>query len=137
MSEKTDLNEMKTIPDFYGENVFSLKVMRNYLSEAAYKTLSTTIRTGDTLDPNIADEVADAMKTWAVSKGATHFTHWFQPLTGTTAEKQKKLCLICASLLMRLKGLFRQINGRYRLMLKCCLCCRIEPFLAPACAGAK
>jgi len=87
MSEKTDLNEMKTIPDFYGENVFSLKVMRNYLSEAAYKTLSTTIRTGDTLDPNIADEVADAMKTWAVSKGATHFTHWFQPLTGTTAEK--------------------------------------------------
>ena len=81
-------NQMRpTVPDFYGENVFSLKVMRNYLSENAYKSLSTTIKTGGTLDPDIADEVADAMKTWAISKGATHFTHWFQPLTGTTAEK--------------------------------------------------
>ncbi len=82
-------NEMKTpgIPDFYGQNVFSLKTMRNYLSEKAFKSLSTTIKEGGPLDPDIADEVADAMKTWAVSKGATHFTHWFQPLTGATAEK--------------------------------------------------
>ncbi|MDP8264480.1 MAG: glutamine synthetase III [Candidatus Aceula lacicola] len=78
---------VETVADFYGENVFSLKVMRNYLSEKAYKSLSVTIRQGGTLDSSIADEVADAMKTWAVSKGATHFTHWFQPLTGTTAEK--------------------------------------------------
>jgi len=71
----------------FGEDVFSLKVMRDYLSESAFKSLTATIRSGKTLDVGIADEVADAMKTWAVSKGATHFTHWFQPLTGTTAEK--------------------------------------------------
>jgi glutamine synthetase len=73
--------------DLFGENVFSLRTMRNYLSESAFKSLSATINSGSTLDPSIADEVADAMKTWAMSKGATHFTHWFQPLTGTTAEK--------------------------------------------------
>ncbi len=75
------------LTELYGENVFSLKVMRNYLSEAAYKTLSDTICIGSTLDENIADEVAEAMKTWALEKKATHFTHWFQPLTGSTAEK--------------------------------------------------
>ncbi|HQL40941.1 MAG TPA: glutamine synthetase III, partial [Candidatus Omnitrophota bacterium] len=87
MKEKLEKGQGKELQDLYGENVFSLKVMRNYLSEPAYKSLSTTIRTGGTLDPSIADEVADAMKTWALSKGATHFTHWFQPLTGLTAEK--------------------------------------------------
>jgi glutamine synthetase len=87
MEGLTERQEIQTIPDYYGENVFSLKVMRNYLSDKAYKSLSATIITGGTLDPSIADEVADAMKTWAISKGATHFTHWFQPLTGTTAEK--------------------------------------------------
>ncbi len=75
------------LSEFYGKDVFSLKTMRNYLSEKAYNSLVSTIQQGGKLDPNIADEVADAMKTWAVSKGATHFTHWFQPLTGTTAEK--------------------------------------------------
>ncbi|MEW5895375.1 MAG: glutamine synthetase III [Candidatus Omnitrophota bacterium] len=79
--------EGKKIPDYYGKNVFSLKVMRNYLSEKAYSDLIKTIQEGGPLDPKIADEVADAMKTWAISKGATHFTHWFQPLTGLTAEK--------------------------------------------------
>lgn len=79
--------KIKSIPDYYGKNVFSLKAMRNYLSEKAFKSLEATIRQGGRLDPDIADEVADAMKTWAVSKGATHFTHWFQPLTGATAEK--------------------------------------------------
>jgi glutamine synthetase len=71
----------------YGENVFSLKIMHNYLSDAAYKTLSSTITSNSILDGSIADEVAEAMKTWALEKGATHFTHWFQPLTGSTAEK--------------------------------------------------
>ena len=85
--KRRKIEDVRTVADFYGENVFSLKVMHKYLSEKAYKSLSTTIQTGGTLDPSIADEVADAMKTWAVSKGATHFTHWFQPLTGTTAEK--------------------------------------------------
>ena len=80
-------NEMDSISELYGSNVFGLKAMRNYLSEKAYNSLSSTIKSGGSLDPKIADEVADAMKTWAVAKGATHFTHWFQPLTGTTAEK--------------------------------------------------
>lgn len=75
--------------DVYGENVFNIKTMRNYLSERAYKSLSSTICSGKTLDPQVADEVADAMKTWAIEKGATHFTHWFQPLTGATAEKHE------------------------------------------------
>ncbi len=73
----------------FGENVFSGKVMRDYLSEKTYASLTATITTGSALDPKIADEVAEAMKIWALEKGATHFTHWFQPLTGTTAEKQE------------------------------------------------
>ncbi len=84
MNEKT---KETFLTDLYGENVFGLKNMRNYLSEKAYKSLLATIKEGKSIDPSIADEVADAMKTWAVAKGATHFTHWFQPLTGATAEK--------------------------------------------------
>ena len=87
MNELETKVEGQSIPEYFGKNVFTLKVMRKYLSEKAYKSLSTTIKEGGRLDPEIADEVAEAMKTWAVSKGATHFTHWFQPLTGTTAEK--------------------------------------------------
>lgn len=87
MNEVSKQADPKSIPEYFGKNVFSLKVMREYLSEKAYKSLSTTIKDGGRLDPEIADEVAEAMKNWAVSKGATHFTHWFQPLTGTTAEK--------------------------------------------------
>src|SRR5210317_132101 len=79
--------------DCFGESVFGLKTMRNYLSEKAYKSLASTICSGKTLDPKIADEVADAMKTWAVEKGATHFTHWFQPLTGATAEKHDSFAM--------------------------------------------
>ncbi len=75
------------VTEIYGENAFSLRVMRNYLSDSAFESLSKTIRLGSALDASIADEVADAMKTWALEKGATHFTHWFQPLTGATAEK--------------------------------------------------
>jgi len=71
----------------FGSNVFNIKTMRNYMSETAYLSLVSTILRGETLDASIANEVADAMKTWAVEKGATHFTHWFQPLTGATAEK--------------------------------------------------
>ncbi len=79
--------KVQNVTDFFGENVFSIKTMRDYLSADAYRSLIATIRQGRSLDIDIADEVADAMKTWAMSKGATHFTHWFQPLTGTTAEK--------------------------------------------------
>ena len=73
--------------ELFGENVFSMRVMREHLSEKTVKSLEATIKTGKSLDAGIADEVAEAMKEWAVSKGATHFTHWFQPLTGSTAEK--------------------------------------------------
>jgi glutamine synthetase len=77
----------KELTEMYGEDVFSLKVMRNYLSDTAFESLSKTIKSGSALDSGIASEVADAMKSWALEKGATHFTHWFQPLTGATAEK--------------------------------------------------
>jgi glutamine synthetase len=75
------------ITEIYGENVFNSRTMRNYLSEKAFISLTRTISEGSALEAGIADEVAEAMKTWAIEKGATHFTHWFQPLTGTTAEK--------------------------------------------------
>jgi glutamine synthetase len=76
-----------TVADYYGDDAFSLKTMRGLLSKKAYDSMRATIHEGRTLDPKIADEVAEAMKNWALAKGATHFTHWFQPLTGTTAEK--------------------------------------------------
>ena len=87
MKNSMEQSSTSSIADIYGMNVFGLKNMRNYLSEKAYKSLLSTIREAKSIDPGIADEVADAMKSWAVAKGATHFTHWFQPLTGTTAEK--------------------------------------------------
>jgi glutamine synthetase len=70
-----------------GENVFSAAAQREWLSEHTYDRLQATIERGHALDADLADEVADAMKTWALAKGATHFCHWFQPLTGSTAEK--------------------------------------------------
>ncbi len=81
------MQAVESVMDCFGEHVFSIKTMRNYLSDKAFQSLTATIRSGAALDPNIADEVADAMKTWANEHGATHFTHWFQPLTGATAEK--------------------------------------------------
>ena len=73
--------------DIFGENVFNDTVMRDRLPKATYKSLHKTIKEGLSLDPNVADIVANAMKDWAIEKGATHFTHWFQPMTGITAEK--------------------------------------------------
>ena len=73
--------------ELFGEKVFSMRTMREHLSEKTVKSLEATIKTGKSLDAGIADEVAEAMKEWAIAKGATHFTHWFQPLTGSTAEK--------------------------------------------------
>ena len=83
----TEEMAMADVREFFGENVFGVKAMRDHLSEETYKSLVTTIQSGAGLHEEIADEVAEAMKTWAIEKGATHFTHWFQPLTGTTAEK--------------------------------------------------
>jgi glutamine synthetase len=87
MATKTKKESVGTIADIYGSNVFNLKTMSKYLSAKTYASLRATIKEGRSIDPKIADEVADGMKKWALSKGATHFTHWFQPLTGTTAEK--------------------------------------------------
>ncbi|MBN2643200.1 MAG: glutamine synthetase III, partial [Victivallales bacterium] len=75
------------VAEIFGEDVFSLKVMKDYLPKNVFKKLLSTVKKGETIDADIADEVAVAMKRWAMSKGATHYTHWFQPLTGTTAEK--------------------------------------------------
>jgi len=73
--------------DFYGEDVFNADAMRSYLPKDICEKLLATIDEGAPLDPNIAGDVAHAMKKWAMDRGATHFTHWFQPLTGSTAEK--------------------------------------------------
>lgn len=75
------------ISEIFGQNVFHTEVMREYLPSEAYKLLLETIDTGTRLDRKVADQVASSMKDWALTKGATHYTHWFQPLTGSTAEK--------------------------------------------------
>lgn len=75
------------ISDVFGENVFHTEIMREYLPSEAYKSMVESIQNGTRLDRRIADQVASAMKDWALTKGATHYTHWFQPLTGSTAEK--------------------------------------------------
>ena len=77
----------KNVSEIFGSMVFNDDVMRERLPREIYKSLIKTIATGRTIDPSIADVVANAMKDWAVEKGATHYTHWFQPLTGVTAEK--------------------------------------------------
>ncbi len=79
---------MKTdVKKIFGANVFNDAVMKERLPKAAYKKMKATIDAGAELDPEVADVVAHEMKEWALEKGATHFTHWFQPLTGITAEK--------------------------------------------------
>jgi glutamine synthetase len=75
------------LSELYGQNVFHKQVMREYLTEEAYESVMAAIDKGERIDRRIADQVASAMKDWALSKGATHYTHWFQPLTGSTAEK--------------------------------------------------
>ena len=78
---------MKSIPSYFGEMVFDDRVMRERLPKDIYKTLKKTIERGKALDMSIANVVASAMKDWAIERGATHYTHWFQPMTGITAEK--------------------------------------------------
>lgn len=78
---------MKSIPEIFASQVFNESVMKERLPKDTYKSLKQTIASGKPLDISIANVVANAMKAWAIEKGATHFTHWFQPLTGITAEK--------------------------------------------------
>lgn len=75
------------ISDYFGSNVFDKKKMKEYLSKEAYQSIIDSIDKGVPVEREIAEHIASALKTWAVSKGVTHYTHWFQPLTGTTAEK--------------------------------------------------
>ncbi|MBS7297914.1 MAG: glutamine synthetase III [Eubacteriales bacterium] len=76
-----------SVSKIFGENVFNLSTMRERLPKATVKSLEKTIKDGTPLDLSVAEVVANAMKDWAIEKGATHYTHWFQPMTGVTAEK--------------------------------------------------
>ena len=81
------MSDLVNVAELFGKNVFNDTVMRERLPKSVYKKLKQTIEDGKELDPSIADVVAHAMKDWAIDHGATHYTHWFQPLTGITAEK--------------------------------------------------
>ncbi|MBH2005509.1 MAG: glutamine synthetase III [Sphingobacteriia bacterium] len=90
ISKETDAVVSKPstkITGIFGESVFTLKTAREFLSDEAYKSLVTSIRGGKKIDRSVASQIANGIRAWAESKGVTHFTHWFQPLTGTTAEK--------------------------------------------------
>jgi len=80
-------NSTVSFTDLFNSNVFDDTAMRNFLSREAYESVSSSIHNGKTINRKMAEHVASGMKRWALSKGATHYTHWFQPLTGSTAEK--------------------------------------------------
>ena len=86
---------MKKVPELFGSMVFNEAVMKERLPKDVYKALKQTVRQGTALDPQVAGVVANAMKDWAIEKGATHFTHWFQPMTGITAEKHDSFISPC------------------------------------------
>ncbi|WP_222165778.1 glutamine synthetase III family protein [Edaphocola aurantiacus] len=77
----------KKITEFFGSNVFTGAKVREYLSDEAYKSLQASVKAGSKIDRKMAEQIASGMKAWAMSQGVTHISHWFQPLTGTTAEK--------------------------------------------------
>ncbi|KJS19874.1 MAG: glutamine synthetase [Clostridiaceae bacterium BRH_c20a] len=81
------MSNSNNLTNIFGENVFNCSVMKAKLPRNVYKNLKRTIDEGVELDPTIADVIANTMKDWALEKGVTHYTHWFQPMTGTTAEK--------------------------------------------------
>ena len=87
MANDTIMAPADALDALYGSDTFGIKTMEKYLSKSAFKKMLTTVQQGGPLDPSIAEEVAQAMKIWALSKGATHYTHWFQPLSDATAEK--------------------------------------------------
>jgi len=93
------------VPELFGANVFGPQQMRARLPETAYKALQLCMTQGQELGPGLADQVANAMKEWAIERGATHFTHWFQPMTGATAEKHDSFAnLEDGQLLMEFNG---------------------------------
>jgi glutamine synthetase len=86
-SPSIDVANSPKITAIFGTNVFTLKIAREFLSDEAYKSLVNSTRSGQKIDRAIANQIASGIRAWAETKGVTHFTHWFQPLTGTTAEK--------------------------------------------------
>ncbi|HMU47742.1 MAG TPA: glutamine synthetase III [Chitinophagaceae bacterium] len=86
-SGETKVEGSVRITEIFGSNVFTLKTAREYLSDEAYKSLVASIKASQKIDRAMANQIASGIRAWAESKGVTHFTHWFQPLTGTTAEK--------------------------------------------------
>lgn len=97
---------MSKVPELFGSLVFNDTVMKERLPKATYKALKETREQGKPLDPKVADVVANTMKEWALEKGATHFTHWFQPMTGITAEKHDSFIspVGCGKVLMEFSG---------------------------------
>jgi len=86
-NKEVEVNGSAKITGIFGENVFTIKTARDFLSDEAYKSLLTSIRGGKRIDRTVANQIAAGIRHWAESKGVTHYTHWFQPLTGTSAEK--------------------------------------------------
>ncbi|MBR1782648.1 MAG: glutamine synthetase III [Bacteroidales bacterium] len=86
---KRYFEEAGPVSTYFGQNVFSPEVMREYMSAQAYEAVLTARKTGEKIDRSLADEIASGMKSWATERGATHYTHLFQPLTGSTAEKHE------------------------------------------------
>lgn len=87
--QATSVASERKVSDYFGENVFNDKAMQSYLSTDAYEQLQTIIQQKKKLKQELADQLAFGMKKWAMEKGATHYTHWFQPMTGSTAEKHE------------------------------------------------
>jgi len=85
--KEVDVDNSQKITAVFGSNVFTLKTAREFLSDEAYKSLVNSIKSGQKIDRAVANQIATGIRGWAENKGVTHFTHWFQPLTGTTAEK--------------------------------------------------
>jgi glutamine synthetase len=86
-AQEVQVENPTRITAIFGESVFTVKTAREFLSDEAYKSLVGSIRAGQKIDRSMANQIASGIRSWAEGKGVTHFTHWFQPLTGTTAEK--------------------------------------------------
>ena len=97
---------MTNVPERFGSKVFNDKVMRERLPGSTYKALKKTMENGEPLDSSVASVVANAMKDWAVEQGCTHFTHWFQPMTGVTAEKHDSFIQPCGD------GVIMEFSGK-------------------------
>src|SRR5665213_1697988 len=94
-----DVGPSKKITGFFAENVFDLKKAREFMSDEAFKSLVSSIKNQTKVDRKMGDQIASALKSWAESKNVTHYTHWFQPLTGATAEKHDSFFTIKGCLL--------------------------------------